>query len=128
MRLTKRVQEYITNEVEKKYESYSEKERKAYKQYEDAIRDFMKRKTEELNAELQSEFSYIFDNWQNDGWCNSKPAFEYRLPTLRIPEYDAYDKKNSEKRKLIREKTENIMLRMELGGTLDDLNAMITEL
>ena len=130
MRVTRLIREYVEKKVRESYpksvaelvyEKHSKNLNEAITEANEKVYEFTKKLAEELNAK------YGFPADSNLQACNDyntiKSKYDYDSEI-----YQAYSKARGERQMKIKEKIEEILLTLELGGSKADLDEMLANI
>lgn len=125
MRVTKLVREYIEREVSKKFnekdlelKSIQEKHEKARLQFEKELKKIR------LKADVDVEKAI-----KNCGYIGSREEYvEISTYGISNPYYSELNKRKNELVKIKRDKIDEILITLELGGTRNDLDEMLSKI
>ena len=125
MRVTKLVREYIEREVSKKFNEKDLELKQIQEKYEKSRLQFEKElKKIRTKADLEVEKAI-----KNCGYIGSREKYvEISTYSVQNPYYDELQRRKNELVKIKRDKIDEILITLELGGTRSDLDAMLSKI
>lgn len=123
MRITKRIEAYIREQVEEKYKDIDKAEYDKWDAARKAFNDACEEAAHEADAIIRQRFPEFFVGTDPERHVITTSTY-----FINNPFYDAYYVKKNEKKHLVEQKVQSILLQMELGGTKQELDDILNSL